>query len=161
MIKGDTLVSRGGLSYSAFRSLFLHFDRFLSHKCVPQVSSICRGPSWRFKMGSPSAASCAGVGGDEEWKVIQERLYIIYIIHIQKRPSDSKHLNWSSMEPPHCFQPMYDPPFFKGSEDCLYLNVFTPMVKRGVLRNKQSRLSFFFKHQWWNLFPPNRRRQNI
>ena len=78
MIKGDTLVSRGGLSYSAFRSLFLHFDRFLSPKCVPQVSSICRGPSWRFKMGSPSAASCAGVGGDEEWKVIQEKLYITF-----------------------------------------------------------------------------------
>ena len=88
-------------------------------------------------MGSPSAASCAGVGGDEEWKVIQERLYIFYI-YIQKTPWDSKHLNWSSMEPPHCFQPMYDPPFFKGSEDCLYLNVFTPMVKRGILRNKQT-----------------------
>ena len=33
------------------------------------------------------------------------------------------------MEPPHCFQPMYSPPFFRGQEDCLYLNVFTPMVK--------------------------------
>ena len=33
------------------------------------------------------------------------------------------------MAPPYCFQPMYDPPFFHGEEDCLYLNIFTSKVK--------------------------------
>ena len=38
-----------------------------------------------------------------------------------------------SMAPPYCFQPMYDPPFFHGEEDCLYLNIFTSKVRDRVI----------------------------
>lgn len=43
------------------------------------------------------------------------------------------------MTPPYCFQPMYDPPFFHGEEDCLYLNIFTSKVteENGLVDEEQ------------------------
>ena len=144
------------VSFPAFWPISLSQVRF------PRSLPYAAAPVGDLRWAHPQPPAVPGWEGTRNGRWFRKGyISYIYIIRIQKRPSDSKHLNWSSMEPPHCFQPMYDPPFFKGSEDCLYLNVFTPMVKRGILRNKQSRLSFFFKHQWWHLFPSNRRRQNI
>jgi len=82
-VEGDTLFSRGGISYSAFRSL-------------PYASP----PVGDLRWAHPQPAPVPGWEGTRN----------------------------GSMEPPHCFQPMYSPPFFRGQEDCLFLNVFTPMV---------------------------------
>jgi len=93
-IKGDTLVSRAGLSYSAFRS-------------IPYASP----PVGSLRWAPPQPAPVPGWEGTRN----------------------------GSLAPPYCFQPMYDPPFFHGEEDCLYLNIFTSKVteEKGLVDEEQ------------------------
>ena len=151
-IKGDTLVSRAGLSYSAFRSSFHGKEKsswvknsqtttraislcFKNHvQKYGQVHPIRLSTCGISTLGSSPTSACAWLGGHQEWKVAIKKYLnrpfcrrhslIIFTIGIITIITII-----ISMAPPYCLQPMYDPPFFHGEEDCLYLNIFTSKVK--------------------------------
>ena len=147
-IKGDILVSRAGLSYSAFRFSFHGKEKSSwvknSQTTTRAISLFSKNYDQKYgqvypirlstcgisTLGSSQTSACAWLGGDQEWKVAilnrtfwrRHSLIIITIVIITI-------ITAISMAPPYCFQPMYDPPFFHGEEDCLYLNIFTSKVK--------------------------------